>query len=529
MEFDVALKPLDLAVIALYVVALLSLGFWISFRRGHTKDIFLAGRSLGWANAGLSMWGTNITPTSMIAVSGAAYSTGLLTSNFALLAWPFLMLLGMVFVPHYLNTRISTMPEFMSRRYDESCRMFLSFYTILATVVVWLGATLYTGGVLVDQLFDRCSFVGGVLALCAIATSFTIAGGLTAVVITDSFQCILMVGASFALAAIGFTKIGGFSNLVEAVPPHFWDLFQSGKGCQYPWYALLLGYPILGIWFWSTDQTIVQRVLGARDIRQGQLAALFVAYMKIVDPVIFWIPGILCFALHRNLASPDRAYVTMVTTYLPTGMVGLIVAVLIAAVISTVDSGLNSLSTVFTLDIYRKLFRPSASEHEIRRVGRIVTVGAAVIGFAFALVLKKIEGTLFFKLQSLIGFTAPPMAAVFFIGVFWKRATAPAALSTMILGTLGSIVVGVSYYSGYPGFIHWPQYEGFFLIIAFAMFVLLCLFMVVVSLITPAPAPEKALPSLRETYRDKTHRTKTTWLLWAILAAIMAAIYIIFN
>ena len=528
MEFDVALKPLDFIVIAIYIVSLLTLGFWVSFRKGHTKDIFLAGRSLGWANIGLSMWSTNITPTSMIAVSGAAYTMGLLTSTFALFAWPFLMLLGMVFVPHYLNTRISTMPQFMSRRYDESCRNFLSWYTVLSTIIVCLGATLYAGGIVVGQLFN-CPFAVGVLALAVIATSFTIAGGLAAVVITDSFQCVLMVVVSLALAVIGFAKVGSLTNLTNSVPGNFWDLFQSGKDCAYPWYALLLGYPILGIWFWSTDQTMVQRVLGARDIRQGQLSTLFVGYTKILDPIIFWIPGILCLALHPNLSSPDYAYVTMVTTYLPTGMVGLIVAVLIAAVISTVDSGLNSLSTVFTLDIYRKIVRRETDDAEIRRVGRIVTVGAAVAGFAFALVLKTIEGTLFFKIQSLIGLTAPPMAAVFFIGVLWKRATAQAALGTMILGTAASLVVGSCYYSKYPKCIPWPEYEGFFLIIAFVMFVILCMFMVIVSLVTPPPPVEKALPSLRETYRDETHRTKTTWILWAILAIIMAAIYIFLS
>ncbi|MHC4755929.1 MAG: sodium:solute symporter family transporter [Planctomycetota bacterium] len=528
MEFTVALKSLDYIVIAIYLVVLLTLGFWVSLRKGHTKDIFLAGRSLGWGNIGLSMWGTNITPTSMIAVCGAAYSGGLLTSNFALLAWPFLMLLGMVFVPHYLTTKISTMPEFMSRRYDESCRNFLSWYTILSTIVVWLGATLFAGGVLIAQLFN-CPFAVGVLILAVIATSFTIVGGLTAVVITDSFQCILMVVACLALAVIGFSKVGSYENLVDSVPSNFWHLFQSGEECAYPWYSLALGYPILGIWFWSTDQTMVQRVLGARDLRQGQLSTVFVAYMKVVDPVIFWIPGILCLVLHPNLPSPDHAYVTMVTTYLPTGMVGLIVAVLIAAVISTVDSGLNSLSTVFTLDIYRKMIKPDASDAEIIRIGRIVTVVAAVAGFSFALVLKNIEGTLFFKLQSLIGFTAPPLAAVFIIGVFWKRANACAALSTMIFGTITSLAVGSAFYSKYPKQIPWPEYEGFFLILAFVIFVILCLFMVVISLVTSPPPPEKALPSLLESYRNKANRTKTTWILWAILAVVMVAIYIIFN
>ena len=523
MGLEVTLKGLDFAVIVVYITVLLTLGFWISYRKRLSNDLFLAGRSLGWANVGLSMWGTNITPASMIAVCGAAYGSGMLTSNFALLAWPFLMLLGMVFVPHYLNTRISTMPEFMSRRYDNSCRVFLSWYAVLSTLVVWLGATLFAGGILVSQIFG-CSFTIGVIALAVIATSFTIAGGLAAVVITDSFQCVLMVGASLALAVIAFTKVGSISKLVESVPSHYWELFQSGKDCEYPWYAWFLGYPILGIWFWSTDQTIVQRVLGARNIRQGQLSTVFVAYMKIVDPIIFWIPGILCFVLHPNLSNPDHAYVTMVTTYLPTGMVGLIVAVLIAAVISTVDSGLNSLSAICTLDIYRKTFRPDASNREIVWAGRAITLLAALAGIVFALLMSIPKRNLLDLLQSLISYMAPPMAVVFLVGVLWKRATAKAAFWTLIVGMVGCVSTGICDLADWPeGF--WPHY----LVRTFVNFAALCLLMVVLSLLTPPPPPEKALPSLGDTYRDKRYRTRTTWILWAILAIMMAAIYTFLN
>ena len=524
MEIHDTLKTLDFVVIAVYIVALLSLGFWISFRRKHSRDLFLAGRSLGWTSIGLSVWGTNITPASMIAVSGAAYTSGMVTSNFALLSWPFLMLMGMIFVPHYLNTKISTMPEFMSRRYDNSCRIFLSWYNVLTTPIIWVAAILYTGGIIASQIFD-CSFATGVVALAVIATSFTVAGGLAAVVITDSFQCILMVGASLALVIITFTKVGSFSRLVESVPSHYWDLFQSGENCRYPWYALILGYPVLAIWFYCTDQTIVQRVLGARNIRHAQLSTLFVAYMKVIDPIIFWIPGILCFVLHPNLANSDHAYVTMVTTYLPTGMVGLIVAILIAAVISTVDSGLNSVSAIFTLDIYLKTLKPDASEQQVIRVGRIVTVAAAVVSVIFALLMTLAKKNLFDLMQSLISFVSPPMAAVFLIGVLWKRATGKAAFYTLVMGVMACLAMGICVLAEWPGEDFWPHY----LVLAFCNFVALCGFMVLLSLLSAPPPPEKALPSLRETYAGGKHGTRLTWILWAILAVIMAAIYIFFG
>jgi len=526
MDITVNLEKIDYAVIAIYIAGILSLGFWVSFRKGHTTDLFLAGRSLGWVNIGLSMWATNTTPSSFIATAGAAYATGLITSNFALLTWPFLLLMSMVFVPHYLSTRISTMPEFMSRRYDESCRNFLSWYTIISALVVWLGVTLYAGGILLQQVFGWPFWVC-VAVLAAVGTSFTVAGGLAAVVITDSFQCILMVAASAVLTFMALDKVGGISNLIEKVPADYWDIFQSGEGCEYPWYAFLLGYPVLGVWFWSTDQTIIQRALGARDIRQAQLGGFLVGATKLVDPMVFWIPGILCLVLHPNLAEPDHAYVTMVTTYLPTGMVGLIVAVLIAAVISTVDSGLNSLSTVFSLDIYRKYFRPEASQRLVTAVGRITTVTAGVISAVLAMAMTAARANLFDLLQSVISFMAPPMAAVFLIGVLWKRANAKAAFWTLVVGLALSTCIGVIYlYVRDPD--TWPAYLHY-LLLAFYLFVGLSVLMVVVSLLTAPPPPEKALPSLRLTYRTQIRGAKLTWILWAVLAAVMTAVYIVLG
>lgn len=526
MQLSLDLQWLDYAVIGGYVAAVLGLGFWVSFKKGHSTDLFLAGRSLGWVNIGLSMWATNTTPSSLVASAGAAYATGLLTSNFALLAWPFLMLMAMVFVPHYLGTRITTMPEFMSRRYDESCRNFLSWYTMVSAMVVWIGVTLYAGGILAQQVFGWPFWVC-VALLAAIATSFTVAGGLAAVVVTDSFQCILMVAASGILTLVALGKVGGVSSLIERVPSHYWDLFQSGKTCEYPWYGFLLGYPILGVWFWSTDQTVVQRALGARDVRQAQLGGFLVAATKVVDPLVFWIPGILCFVLHPNLPDPDQAYITMVATYLPVGMVGLVVAVLIAAVISTVDSGLNSLSTVFSYDVYRKYFSPAASEGEITSVGRLATVVAGLASVGLALVMTVAKVNLFDLLQSTISFMAPPMAAVFLIGVLWKRATAKAAFWTLVCGLALSLSTGVIYlYVRDPQ--TWPNYLHY-LMLAFYLFVGLSVLMVLLSLLSPPPPQEKALPSLRQTYRAHVKGARLTWALWAILAAAMAAVYVVLS
>ncbi|MHC4115704.1 MAG: sodium:solute symporter family transporter, partial [Planctomycetota bacterium] len=380
MDIHSSLTMIDYTVILIYIIILLALGFWVSFRKKHTKDIFLAGNTLGWPNVGLSIFGTNVSPTMMIASCGIAYSSGMVAANFEWLAWIFLMLLGMVYFPRYMNMKISTMPEFLEKRFGKPCRHFLTWYTMLGIIITWLGGSLYAGGILLVQIFDWPLWVC-LAFLILISTSFTVTGGLAAVVITDSFQSILIIVTSAALTVIGLVKVGGVSGLIEAAPEGYWTLFRPSDAPIYPWYVIVLGYPVMSIWFWCADQTIVQRVLGAKDLRNGQLGTVFAGFIKIITPLIFLVPGILCFVLHPGLDNSDKAYMTMVTSYFPTGLIGLIIAVLIAALVSTVDSGLNSMSTVFTLDFYCKKLRPEAQRKETILVGRIVTILTAFIAF----------------------------------------------------------------------------------------------------------------------------------------------------
>ena len=526
MDIHSSLCFLDYLVILVYIIALLCLGFWVSFKKEHEEDLFLAGRSLTWPNIGLSIFGTNVSPSMMIASCGVAYTSGMVAGNFEWLAWVFLFILGMVFIPHYLNTNISTMPEFMSKRFNEPCRNFLSWYTVFSTLVLWLGSSLYAGGLLLGQIMDWPIWVC-VVVLTVIATSFTVTGGLAAVVITDSFQSALIILASVILTVVGFVKIGSVEALIKSVPADYWTLFRPTNDSVYPWHAILLGYPVLGIWFWCTDQTIVQRVLGGKDLKQGQYGTIFAGYLKIFTPLIFFLPGIMCKILHPDLASSDEAYMTMVVNYLPTGLVGLVVAVLIAALISTIDSGLNSLSTVFTLDIYLKKYKPDANVKEKIFVGRIVTVAAAVVSIFFALAIGSVKGIdLFSLLQSIIGFLAPPMAAVFLVGVLWRGATSKAALATLVLGTVVSLGIGVMNLAHWPSPEFWPH----FLLLSFYIFVVLVVFMVVMSLLTKEALLEPKLPRIREAYKQiDGHSEKIVIAWWLILAAIMIFLYFFFQ
>jgi len=517
-----SLAPLDFIVIAAYVTILITIGMWVSIRRRGAEDLFLAGRSLGWPNVGLSIFGTNISPAFLIGVCGTAYSTGMVSANFEWLAWWFLMLLAMLFVPYYMNTKISTMPQFMKVRFGQPTHTFLSWYALFTTVLLWLGGALYAGGVLLSQIMDWQLWVS-VLTLTVIATSFTVAGGLAAVVITDSFQSVLMIVGAASLTVVGLVKVGGVEALVEGVPADYWTLIRPADHDAFPWPAMFLGYPVLATWFWCTDQTIVQRVLGARDLHQGQLGAVFAGFLKILPPFIFMLPGILCFILHPGLEDTDTAFITMVTNHLPVGMVGLIVAVLIAAVISTIDSGLNSFSTVFTLDIYTRMFRPQATTREIKSVGRAATIVAAGIAVGCALAMETVASDIFNLINGIIAFIAPPMTAVFVIGILWKRATAAAALATLVLGSIVSLSVGVFHFKSAPGTM--PHY----LLLSFYLFAGIAAFMVVVSLFTRNSPTEVNLPALRDTYADQEARPKLVWCLWGVLALIMLGIYVVFN
>ena len=524
MDIHSSLQTLDFIVIAVYVTVLIGIGMWVSFRRRGSEDLFLAGRSLSWPNVGLSIFGTNVSPTFMIAGCGVAYTTGMVSANFEWLSWWFLMLLAMLFAPYYLTTKISTTPQFMRLRFGEATYSFLSWYSLFCTVILWLGGTLYASGILLGQIMNWPLWLS-VLVLTLIATSFTVAGGLAAVVITDSFQSVLMILGSTALTAIALLKIGSLESVAGGVPAEFWDLIRPRNDPEFPWHAVFLGYPVLGIWFWCTDQTIVQRVLGAKDLRHAQLGAVFAGYLKILTPFIFLLPGILCRILHPGLKDPDEAFMTMVTNHLPVGMVGLIVAVLIAAVISTIDSGLNSFSTVFTLDIYARKLRPRSTANEIKWIGRLVTVAVAGIAMFCALAMETVARDLFNLLQGVIAFIAPPMSAVFLIGILWKRATATAALSSLIVGSGISLSVGVCHFKDWPDEQFWPHY----LLVSFYLFVGIAAFMVLVSLLTRQSVSKNGLPTISEIYATQGARSARVWGLWALLAAIMLALYLVFN
>lgn len=518
------LQPIDFAVVALYLLVLVAIGYWVSFvkKTDKSENLFLAGRSLGWTSIGLTMWGTNVGPSMLIASASIGYTTGIVAGNFGWYAFIFIFLLAVVFAPRYLGAKVQTLPEFMGKRFGNGTRNILAWYTIVTILVSWLSLTLFAGGILVGQILNQPLWAS-VLILVVISASFTMAGGLRAVAYTNVFQMVLLIVASLILTLVGVHKAGGIMAVYENTPAHYWNLFLPANDASYPWMAIVLGYPVMGVWFWCTDQSMVQSVLGAKNLKTGQLGANFTGWLKILDVALFIIPGIVCFVLFPNLKNPDEAYMTMVTQLFPAGMTGLIMAVLIAALVSTIGSALNSLSTVFTMDIYVQRFDPSATRNQVVKTGRIVTLVGATLSVFMAIAIDSIKGlNLFDVFQSVLGFIAPPMSVVFLMGVLWKRTTTLSANVVLIGGTMFSIGTGIFYLWIFPSkeYPQWPH----FLILSFYIFVVLMAVSAVVTLVDKRAQSTTFIMPRYIALPDK----RVLWP-WLALAVVMVGLYWLFN
>jgi SSS family solute:Na+ symporter len=521
-EIHASLQTLDFLIVGAYLVILVAIGFWVSIqqKKSSGESLFLAGRSLGWASIGFTMWGTNVGPSMLIASASIGYTTGIVAGNFGWYAFVFIFLLAMVFAPRYLGARVLTLPEFMGKRFGQSTRNILAWYTIITILISWLALTLYSGGILVSQILNISLFLS-VLILVAISAFFAVAGGLKAIAYTNVFQMLLLIAVSLILTVVGVMKAGGPMAVFEKTPAHYWNLLLPADDKNYPWLAIALGYPVMGVWFWCTDQSMVQSVLGAKNLKQGQLGANLVGWLKILDVALFIIPGIVCFILFPKLSNPDAAYMTMVTKLFPAGMTGLVMAVLIAALVSTIDSALNSLSTVFTMDIYARKIKPSATPGETLRVGRWVAIIGAVIAVFLAMAMESIDGLkLFDKFQAVLGFIAPPMSVVFLFGVLWKKTTTRAANFVLSVGTAFSFLVGTLYLKYIDQYPDLPHY----LLLSFYIFVLLSVAAFLISFFSKSSEAPTQL-----NFGEIPKPSKAVWISWGLLIAIMISLYIIFN
>jgi SSS family solute:Na+ symporter len=519
------LTTLDYAIVVAYLVILIIIGYRASFvGRKAEESYFLANKSLGWASIGFNMWGTNVGPSLLLAFATIGYSTGIVGANFDWYAFVFLMLLALVFAPRYLAANVTTMPEFMGNRYGDSTRNILAWYALVKMLISWLSLGLFAGGLLVRQVLGIPMWES-VIVLVSFAGLFAFTGGLKAIAKVNIFQMLLLIGVSLTLTILGLIKVGGISAMYHAVPAGYWKLIHPASDPKYPWYAILLGYPVSAIAFFCTDQAMVQSVLGARNLEQGQLGVSFIGWLKILSLPLFILTGILCYILFPHLKDPSEAYMTMVTNLFPPGMNGLVIVVLIAVLVGTIGSSLNALSTVFTMDIYVKKINPQASNQQIIKMGRVMVVVGCLFAIGMALAIDSIKDlNLFDVFQSILGFIAPPLAVVFLLTVFWKRTSRKAVNFVLSGGSILSLGTGVMYLWVLPAATHpfWPHY----LMLSFYVFSALTIIAVLISLFDPSPQVYVEDAKAKKPVFEISSKVKFSWLL---LTLVMIILYLIFS
>lgn len=423
---------LDTSIVVLYFLIVFAIGFYHSRRERTSSDYFLAGQNVGWFAVGASLFATNISSEHFIGLAGSGASTGLAVGCYEWSASFCLFLLGWLFVPHYLKTRVFTMPEFLEKRFSPGCRWYLTWVSIFAYIFTKISVSLFAGGILIREIVGWDYMTSAVLLVIATGV-YTVAGGLAAVIYTDLFQAFVLIAGAIVLTVLGMDQAGGFEGLRAALPPDFFHMIKPNSDPSYPWLGTTVGTLILGIWYWCTDQVIVQKTLSAKGISDARKGAFLCAAMKISPVFILVLPGLIAKALWPADVTGDNAYPLLVKRLMPPGLSGLMVAALLAALMSSLSSVFNSCSTLITMDVYKKL-RPDASERRLVFIGRVTTAAVVVISVLWIPFIRNLNNEVYQYLQSVQAYVGAPITATFLVGILWKGATAPAALTTLITG-----------------------------------------------------------------------------------------------
>jgi SSS family solute:Na+ symporter len=579
-----AMSRLDWGIIAAYLVGVVGLGVAAGFMRrrgGEGSHYFLAGNTLTWPVIGLAMFAANISTVHLVSLAQTAYQYGLVYGNFEWMAGFTLILLSLFFAPLYLRSRVPTLPDYLERRFNRPCRDVLAIVSLFSAIVIHIGVALYTAAWVLRGILDTppdatilgvdvlIFFIIGIGLLTGI---YTMLGGLLAVVWTESIQTILLLVGAVAITMIGYVKVGGWSALATTLGTHphplagqegipqstgnFLSMARSaGDASGLPWYSVLLGYPVLGIWYWCADQTIVQRVLAARDEKQARLGPLFCAFIKILPVFFFVLPGVICVALVQQdyfegggpLRTADT-YTFMLTRMLPAGLKGLVAAAMLAAAMQTCSAALNSSATLVAYDIVKR-WRPGTTDHRLVVIGKFTTVVATLIAIALSPLFGHYS-TIFEGLSRLISYVAPPITAVFLLGVFWKKASGRAALLTLICGgVIGMILFPLDFWKGpiasflagssplLAGVFDWLCHNIIhdFMLTAFYLLVTCCTVMVVASLVRPERLKEEARALVWEDWREPLrgkahgHALGNYRILAAVVLATFITLYFLFR
>ena len=558
---ETGLATLDWLVIAVYFSGIVVLVWWSSRKQDTSADYFLASRNIAWFVVGASVFASNIGSEHIVGLSGNGATSGMGMAHWELHAWVLIML-AWVFVPFYYRSGVFTMPEFLERRFSSKARWILSLVSLVAYVFTKVSVTVYAGGMVFGALLPDTfgspenAFWVGALATVILTGIYTVCGGLRAGVYTDTAQAFILIFGSIFITWFGLNKLGGWNELVEICSRNAdgFALWRPNSDPDFPWLGILIASPIVGIWYWCTDQYIVQRTLAARSLKDARRGALWGAALKVSPVLIFLLPGLIGYALHQKglLAIPtkvvdgetvlagDQVFPVMVSTLLPVGLRGLVVGGLMAALMSSLSSLFNSCASLFTKDVYEKI-NPGASERRLVNVGRIATGVVVALGIVWIPVMPMIsKGGLYKYLQSVQSYLAPPITAVFLLGLFFKRINSAGAACGLVAGfVLGmgkltiQALVGGGTITGPEWLVAIGDYNflfasGWLLGISVAI-------VVSVSLMTPPPDDKKisGLTYATATVEQKAEN-RASWNKWDVIAsiavlAVVAGLYIYFS
>lgn len=486
------ISDIDFGVILAYFAITVGLGIWASRRRGDSSaNYFLAGRNVGWIAIGASLFATNISSEHFIGLAGSGAARGLAVGNFEWMATIFIMMLGWIFVPIYLRSGIFTIPEFLEKRFNKASRIYLTTVSIIAYILTKISVTLFAGSLLLQELLGWDMYTSTII-MVVLTGIYTIMGGLGAVIYTSLIQTVILIGGAITLTVIGLNEVGGFTGLQERLPADYFSMFKPVSDPDFPWTGMVFGAPILGIWYWCTDQYIVQRVLSARNINHARSGTILAGFLKILPVFILVLPGLIAAALYPEV-SGDEAYPILVTSFvLPAGLKGVIIASLLAALMSSLASCFNSTSTLFTMDFY-KLFNPSASERRLVLMGRLATTLMVITAILWVPLTRLISSQIYIYMQSVQAYISPPIAAVFLLGIFWKRLNGRGAIWALAGGGIIGAVRLVSELFYNAGQLHSVLLIGLvkinFLHFAVYLFLVSSGIFVLVSFLSELPRP----------------------------------------
>ncbi len=544
---------LDWLVLAAFMLALVAIVVWVAMQKEEdTEDYFLAGRNATWLAIGASIFASNIGSEHLVGLASAGAQSGMAMAHWEFHSW-IIMMLAWIFIPFYWRTKIFTTPEFLERRYTPQTRTFFSFISLVSYVLTKVSVTVFAGGLAIQEIFGIDTLFGmdffwvAAISLVVITGLYTIIGGMKAVLWTSVLQTPVLLLGSFIILFVGLTKLGAGAGLLEgwAVMSEInganMHLFRPIDDPDFPWPAVILGSAIIGMWYWCTDQYIVQRVLSGRDMKQARRGAIFGGYLKITPVFIFLVPGMIAYAMaERGMldlsGGANTAFPVMVRELLPAGIKGVVLGGAIAALMSSLASLFNSSATLFTVDFYQRL-RPDRSQKHYLRVGRIATTVVVLLGIAWVPVIPLLGESLYEALQKVQALIAPAIVAVFFLGIFSNRITPAAGFWGLVLGfgagmfyLLLELVPAVTQSNAvfaWIGGMNWLYYCCLLLVFSISV-------MVVVSLLTPAKSAEE-LSGL--TYKGvspaQAAEVRESWNGWdvvntVVILGIIAFCYVVF-